>query len=372
MWEHQDIEAADAPPDADAVAEWKRAYARYTFAFIGDSRINDSGNLELRHDNVAERDAEQLKRVRSVSPKIYDGYCDSRGGEYEGTTVAHVAATPTPVQYWQKPWELSDSDALYLSYAPPEKPVPCPPYSDSFEALLDDLDAGLELSTTDAPDEGEPVADEKDDKPKGDGEGGDFAALVKALKAKGISISDRVKDMAGLIIAIESNGGASEAPVEDDLDNGNPDDDVTTTPAGGAPPMMMSTFDTDPKKRKQAEQYAADERKEASDRIAAALESGRLTPPEARKLRRQAEGFELSFTDGEQTGEKWKALLKAVADAEAKPAHSAWRPTGATSLSTTQVPAPPFAGDPAGDEDNPVLKLQRELAKQFSVTTAPK
>ncbi|HYH65586.1 MAG TPA: hypothetical protein VD866_12890, partial [Urbifossiella sp.] len=116
VWEHVKVEAGDT--DAR-----KAAYARYTFGHIGGRRINERGALELLHEGRDPRDREQLLKTRFVSPKVCPGYSDSKGGEYRGTTIAHVAATPTPVQFWQRPFgaELSRRKSLYLSYTPEER-----------------------------------------------------------------------------------------------------------------------------------------------------------------------------------------------------------------------------------------------------------
>ena len=127
-WEHQKhIEAGNAPPTDEAIAEWKRQYARYTFAHAIDSRINERGNLDMLLDVADQADAEQLPKVKFVSPKVYTaGYWDTKGGEYDGATVAHIAATPTPVQFWQKPFELSADDTFFLSFTPADAAAPDP------------------------------------------------------------------------------------------------------------------------------------------------------------------------------------------------------------------------------------------------------
>ena len=381
-WEHQDIEAGDAPPDADGIAEWKRAYARYTFAHIGDSRINDRGNLELRHDDVRPEDAKVLERCKFVSPKIYDGYADSRGGQYDGCTVVHVAATPSPVQHWQRPWELSDPTAMYLSYSRPPEDENCPLY-DGINEWLDEL-AAVELSAT--PSEESAVAEENDEKPakKEGGEGGDgggkdadFAALIKALKAKGMNIPDRVEDMAGLIIAIESNGGGAPEP-DGDEDNGNPDDDMPATeaPAGGAAPMVMSTLDPNPKRKKVAQRYAVDERAAAVARIEAAFKGdGKVgrDAPTARQLLRRAKGVEMSFTaDLEAGGARWTKLLADIAAYEKSEPGVSLKAPGIDLSSTQGVDRPAGLDEAAAvsAEARAVIEKQAELATRYSIRRA--
>ncbi len=75
----------------------------------------------------------------------------------------------------------------------------------------------------------------------------EFSDLVKALKANGLTIPDRVSDLAGLVIAVESNGPAGYRPDDDEADadgNGNPDDDPfggqSTSPSSA---LALSTVD---------------------------------------------------------------------------------------------------------------------------------
>jgi hypothetical protein len=343
--EHVDLEAGD--PDA-----WRAAYAKYCIGHIGAAKLSTAddvrsgvasrpGTLLLRHDVVDPDDVKILRRCKFVSPKIRPaGWMDSRGGTYHGATVTHSAITPSPVQYWQKQFQLSEDESLYFSCAlenqgdeadpdDSDDPDSCPVYSDAFTEWLDALD----LSATDEPDpeddsreETEPMADEAE-KPKGDdkpAEGGadaDLKALIKALKARGMNIPDRVKDMAHLITAIEANGDGSEMPADeppDDApadDNGNPDDDSATVPAGG-PPMVMSTLDKNPAKKKQALAWAKDERAELTARVNAALAGDGRTgrdPRTARQLLRQVGAVEMSFTDGAPSGKRWEKLVADVA-----------------------------------------------------------
>lgn len=362
VWEHVNVEESDED-------DWKARYAKHTFGWVGGAKLSTAedvrsglasraGTLLVRHDVHDDKDVEQLKRTGYVSPKIYRGYLDSQGEPYSGVTVAHIAASPTVCQWWQAPFshELSATDALCLTYELPEeadeKPASCPSY-DAFHSWLD----GIDLSTTAAPDEDAPVADETDDKgkksdaPEG-GADGDFKALVAALKAKGMTISDRVKDIPGLIIAVESSGPGA-AP--EDTDNGNPDDDLPTsatdqTTEAGAP-MVMSTLDKNQAKRSRAEKEAKPEREEAAKRVEAAFNSGRIDGPKKRAMLRVANSVEMSFTEsGEAGGKKWATFLAELSTVEKKAEHSAWKPTGkrdasGAEMSTTEVDAPNPKGE---------------------------
>lgn len=346
IWEHQsDIEAGTAPATPEGIAEWKRRYAKYTFAHIGASRINGRGNLELRHDVPDPEDVKQLAKVKFCSPKVYPSYSDSRGGEYRGTTVAHVAATPTPVQFWQQPYQLSKAGALYLSYTP---------------------------------DEGNTVAKDDDDgkgKKKGDGDdeggaGGEFKKLVDALRETGMNIPDEVKDICGLIIAVKASGGSS--------DSGGGDDDLDldtsaggagsgdTTAAAGGPPMVMSMTHPDVAVRRQVAGWIGDERRDMKKRIECLFQTGRIDRPTARQLFRQSKATEMSFT---ADAEPVCPTLKKLAELEKKPAFSAWKPDGngggRDANATRTIERPHMAG--TEEPDKGVLAKQEELAKRLSV-----
>lgn len=294
VFEHQ----PDAEPTELSRGDRLANYVKHTFGEIRGAKLDGQGVLWLRHEVYDPKDAAFLARTRmQCSPKMYPGYSDSRGGEYRGPTVGHVAATPSPIQTWQKPFELSRSGALYLSYEVP------------------------------------PMADDTDDKgdaePKG-GEKGELGELMEALRAKGLTISDKVSTLKELIIAVESCGDMDGG--DDDLPEPEPeappaDDDLANTapaPTGGAP-MLMSMGSPDPAVRKQVAGWARDERSDLKKRVQAAFTSGRLDRPEARQWLRRVSAVEMSFT---VEGEAVHPLAKKLAEVEARPAHSRWSPTG--------------------------------------------
>jgi hypothetical protein len=311
VWEHQDIEANQIPNTPAAVAEWKRRYAKFCFGHIGGARVNGRGNLELLHEVPDPADAKQLQKVKFCSPKLYRAYSDSRGGKYRGTTIAHVAATPTPVQYWQRPFELSQGDALYLSYTPPEEGT---------------------------------VADDADDKGKTKGgAGGDLGALMDALREKGMTIPDEVKDIGGLIIAIKAGSGAggdTDLDLDDTPEPGATDADMGAdagaTAAGPSAPMLMSDA--------RAEPFRKMAKRDLATRIKNLLRSGRVDRPTAQKLLQKASAVELSFTTaGELTHTPLVAQVEAY---EQLPKGLAFSAKGGKpapdelELSTTRVDAP--------------------------------
>jgi hypothetical protein len=304
VWEHLNVEAGD--PE-----EWRARYAKHTFAHVAGHRINSRGGLELLHDVPDPKDVDQLLKTRFVSPKVYpQGYSDSRGGEYRGATIAHVAATPTPVQFWQRPFQLSRTDALFLSYQP----------------------------------EGRTVAEETK-KPAGDaGADGDFKALLDALRETGMTIPDEVTDVKGLIIAVKASGGAGAAEPDLDLDD---EDAETETPAepdvnadtaaagGGGMPLMMSAT--------QAAPLIAPTRRDLINRAEKLFRSGRITKPVAEDLVRRAKAVDLSFTRaGELANVK---VADEIAAYERLPKHMAWKPKAGAAdpveLSSTREVAPP-------------------------------
>ena len=334
VWEHLNVEAGD--PE-----EWRARYAKHTFAHVAGHRINARGGLELLHDVPDPKDVDQLLKTRFVSPKVYpQGYSDSRGGEYRGATIAHVAATPTPVQYWQQPFRLSRTDALFLSYQP----------------------------------EGRTVAEETK-KPAGEGGAdGDFKALLDALRETGMTIPDEVTDVKGLIIAVKASGGAGVAEPDLDLDDEDaeaetPTDDacdgnregLTGTEAAPPGPMMMSAT--------QAAPLIAPTRRDLVNRAEKLFRTGRITKPVAVKLIREAQACEMSFTRaGDLAGNR---VADKIAAYEELPKFSAWRPKAGSAkhidLSDTRgVDAPDQITGKNSDDD--VVAQQEKLAKNYSVT----
>lgn len=331
VWEHQDVEAVDP-------ADWKARYAKYTFGRINGQRINDRGNLELLHVGDDPKDRDQLLKTRFVSPKLYRGYSDPAGGEYRGATIAHVAATPTPVQFWQKPFELSRDDALFLSYARSD--------------MADDKD-----------DKG---GEKKDSEKKGGG-AATLADVIQALRDTGMNVPDEVTDEAGLVIAIKAGGG----PGDDDMDLDATGQDATA-PAGGAP-MLMSTTDTtlEPETRRQLAGWERTERREIKTRIKDAFTSGRLNRPEAMSLLRRAESVEMSFH--RETGDAVHPLNARLKEIEDRAEWSQWskdgkRPVQAEEAKELSKVDPPdqLQGDEARDKARAeAAKDQEERAKKY-------
>ncbi len=297
VWEHVGVEAASS--DAR-----KAAYAKYTFGHVAGRRVDPARQslwLKLRGED--ERDRDQLVKTRFVSPKVCPGYSDSRGGEYRGATIAHVAATPTPVQFWQKPFELSRGEPLYLSFQPED---------------------GTMADETDKPADNTAA-----------GGGGRLKGVIDALREYGLTIPDEVADETGLVIAIKAAKPAADTGDDFDDDLGDaPADDTTAAPSpAGAGGMLMSDARAEPLRK-----YS---RKELTARVKSLFSSGRVDKPTAQSLVRQIKAVDLSYTrDGEMVPNKLATRIEVL---EEMPAHSAWKPDGrpgARDLSVTEIDAP--------------------------------
>jgi hypothetical protein len=305
VWEHQNVEAGDS-------AEHRAKYARHTFGHVAGQRVNSRGALELLHDVPDPADARQLVKTRFVSPKVYPGYSDSTGGTYRGTTIAHVAATPTPIQTWQRPFELSRGKALYLSYA------------------------GGPMADDDKSKDDDKGGDKKPPQKDGDAgtSGGEIGSLLDALREYGMTIPDEVTDIPGLIISIKSNtGGGDDLDAElDDVGGGAPGG---TQPAGGAP-MLMSDARAEPLKKSVRKEYEAREK--------AAFAAGKIDRPTALQTIRELRAVSMSFTrDGELVPNR---IAIRIEEHEKLPVGKVWskdgrRDASGLDLSDTRVEDPP-------------------------------
>lgn len=389
VFEHVNLEAGD--PD-----EWKARYAKYCFGHIGASRLATAGDVRagiasavgtllMRHDVDDPEDVKRLRKVKYVSPKVYPGYRDSRGGVYHGTTVSHSALTPTPVQFWQRPFKLprDDSTAPRTGYDPPAA-APGPPASRATPTPVQfwqrpfELSRGAALYLSYTPPEGPTVPNEGDDKGKtgaGDAGRGELGALIDALREIDLTIPDEVRDIAGLIIAIKATRSKPAADADLDLDDDldldaagtGAGDAGATAPAGGAP-MLMSDA--------RAEPFRTMTRRDLVTRVKGLLRSGRIDRPTAQRLAHRAQAVELSFT----TAGDMVNRPDVFADVEAYerlPKGLAFTAKGGRpapdelELSATRVEAPgTLQGAETTAED--VIRTQEALAKRFSAAPAAK
>ncbi len=327
VWEHQ--------PGADPI-ELSRGdklanYVKHSFGEIRDARVYGKGVLWLEHEIYDPADAAtpQLKRLQ-VSPKLYPGFSDSRGGEYRGAVVGHVAATPSPVQFWQKPFELSQGTALFLSYG------------NVGPDMAKELDEEM-------PEEVETPEVEPEETPVG-GRSAELAALVDALREYGINIPDECEDLKHVIIAIKAAKGGQGAVDGMPASAG----DQQTAPSAG-PPMMMSD-------RRAVASHQKAQRKCMVADVKALYATGRIGRQKKLELERKIAAVELSFyEDGELTPNKLAVELEVLA---ALPANTAWKANGQTAieLSNTELEPHPESmtrGGPSKTEAEVVEETKR-------------
>lgn len=323
VWEHQAV-------DAGSPAARLAAYAKYTFGHLAGVRFNDRGNVDLGLEVPDPADRQQLAKTRFVSPKILNGFRDSAGGVYRGPVVGHLAATPTPVQFGQRPFQLSKGQTLYLSFTPEGSTV------------ADDADKGGDKGGA------------------GKGTGGDLSALIDALREKGMTIPDEVSDIPGLIIAVKagagSGGGDADLDNDDDVDL---DGDTAAAPGGGGAPMLMSDD--------RARPLVRGEKKALKLRVRDAFQTGRIVRPTAEKLFAKIDAVELSFTrEAELVPNKLVTQIDAI---EKLGEWTAWKKTGeakGTELSdgrTVAVPRPDHGGKKAPEPTD--VKEATDFVLQF-------
>ena len=200
------------------------------------------GRLYGLLDIPDQADADQLKKVRTVSPKLNFDYVDETGALWPGLTVGHVAATAMPVQRGQHAVSLSRAtsrarDCHYLSYATRTEPTMDP-----------------------------------------------TQRLMTALATLGVQVGDATS-MDDLVMKVEAMAQASPAePQEPDTDpaTGGPPDGVAQGPS--MPPVMMSRLNT----------LAAVEGKDLARRIDALFTSSRVNGPVRDALKGELKAANLS------------------------------------------------------------------------------
>ena len=297
VWEHQS-KANPVEPQQLSRDDVLANYAKHTFGEINGAKVDGQGVLWLKHHVYRDADARTLVEKRlQCSPKVFPGYSDSLGGEYRGTTIGHVAATPTPVQWWQKPFRLmSKINAVYLSYAEPN--------------MADENDDKG----------GDDKGDKAPPKKKPGGSSATILDVIEALRETGMSIPEEVTDELGLIIAIKANGGDKDDDLDlDDSAAGGPPPD---TAGANSPPMMMSAT--------QAEPFVKMGRRDLETRARRLFETGRVDRPTAKKLILESRSVQLSYT---RSGEPApNPLLSRIEAFETLPAKSVWSKTGARPL----------------------------------------
>lgn len=171
-FEHQQDNDIDTTQlsSSDYLARW----AKNTGGHINDVRVNSEGVLEFLMD-IDESDIPTLEKIKFVSPDIRHNWRDRNGPEMDahspfwpGQSIAHVAVTPIPVQYPQKPFKFDTSSAMSLSAAavdvslsaaifrlsagPKGKAMPFPPKKDDTDDSADDSTLESDVTDTDVTD----------------------------------------------------------------------------------------------------------------------------------------------------------------------------------------------------------------------------
>src|SRR5579883_2473777 len=109
VWEHRKGDPNDAQLSAaDLLAQW----AKNTGGHIRDAKI-ENGVLQLLMD-VDEADRGKLEAIKFVSPDLRHNWTDRNGPALDehglpywpGQSIAHLAVTPIPVQYPQRPFRF--------------------------------------------------------------------------------------------------------------------------------------------------------------------------------------------------------------------------------------------------------------------------
>lgn len=185
-------------PDDDAA--YRERFARAVVGHVIDSRVSSRGTLETLLQ-IDDADVQQARKCRYVSPTIHlSGWFDSYGRRFSGCCPTMIAITPVPIQYRQKPFELSTAGPVRLK--------------------------GITLSTTSP--RGSPMNDK-------------LKQLADAIRSLGHTIPQEAEGSIDLlIVAVKSNGDGNDLDADgDDLDLDAPAAGDTAAPPGG-PPMMLS------------------------------------------------------------------------------------------------------------------------------------
>lgn len=361
-WEHQPdayprpVELSSAVYGSpDRRAAWARNVIAPVKAFEVREQVRGGRRVPVLFAGIdtarlTPADLDRVKTAGKVSCRVDVRFSDARNGEvYPGYSVSHVAVTPKPLEPDQGPFLMSRGPAArtyYLGHG--SRPMPKPDH-DQTPPPADELE-GIDEGGGPAPDP-EPDGDEAD--------GGDLQALIAALRDAGLTIPDEVEDLKHLIIAVKACG--KPKPDADPMA-------AATQPAGGGAPLMMS-------QAAMAEKYpdrVENDRRNLRAMISLAFKDGQIPGDFADELKRELEGFELSYaptgavadTDLVQRVKAYRKLPKGMLIAKKQPKSHELSHAGRTQRSD-----PP--GHLTGRETlDDVVKRQEELAKQLSA--APK
>lgn len=207
-WEHQEI----APAGKAQLSAWLEKRERGTCGWAEDATVDGEGILGFKVEVPVAEDAKRMPAIRFVSPEIAEDYRDGTGKVWPGKSITHIAVTSRPVQPGQRPFQrLSQGQG-----------------GENGKRVRLSLGDFTMADESDKPEGGK-----KPPEKPAEG-GGELGPLIAALKAHGFIIPDSVADMAGLLIAIESN--ENDSVMRDEDGDGEVDEAIVE----GAPPVMLS------------------------------------------------------------------------------------------------------------------------------------
>ncbi len=232
-WEHDpaaDPVRRNAHP-AHATAWLARGYAGEARAY----RAGADGVLHGLIDIPDPADAEQFRRVGTVSPRVNYDFTDEDGVTWPGVSIGHVAVTAKPVQRRQARAEFGWAAAArrVSGTVPPPGPG----------RARDHHDLGLATALTPP---GDPPVPESSSTAAGTGGSGDaMTRVVAKLRTLGVDPGD-AKDLEELdirldaIVASRAAGDPTEGDPDPDADPGLDGPPAGAGPGAGPPPVMMS------------------------------------------------------------------------------------------------------------------------------------
>jgi hypothetical protein len=285
-------------------------------------RFEDRGGVLWAELDVPDQaDADQLAKVRTVSPRIDFDFVDERGKLWPGCSIGHIAATPKPVQRDQKPVMFSQSklntkrrESHFLSQATRETGSLDPKKAAGLLAKL-----GIHL---------------------GDGltDWNDFGARLEA--------------------AVATKSGNTDSNDDDDLG----DEGLGTTIEGGAsettasPPVMMSQTI-----QGRMNQLIGAERAELSRRVDRLQRTMRIDGPTHRKLKAAVSAANLSLSGtGQLQFDPLVARIEAYESLPEKAALNVLKPKG--NLSQVSVVEPPDGLKPSDGKTEALAFLRKKPA----------
>jgi len=340
-WEHQD----DAVPQSEAERRANRA--RFNLGHATDAGVSPEGYLTARVEVPVADDAKRLPAVGFVSPEIRRDWIDGSGKLWPGLSITHLAVTPRPVQHKQKPF----------------KPVKM------------SLDV-VRLSLADVRLGDNPVDEEKDDddkqEKKGDDDSGDneseeaktetvvdssgmMKRVIGCLAEMGMMLGEGVTAenlLERLYVAAETKK-AVENPGSTNMNANNQPAEATEAAGGGgySGAIAMSL-----EKRVQASEkrLVGMERNALKQRIRGLLETGRVNPRIAKKLREDLDKVQLAINDDGEL--RPNPVLSRVEAYEALDPSTAWSSNNRLSQASEAD------GDPADSEAKEAEKIGDEWA----------